>query len=166
MQRWVNIAAEGKHLCLVVCSRAIGVCNPFLVPFVEGSIVLAERVHGLCGRHLGFDRDEVCFKGGAEVIPAAKIGVCESKRGLLSISGPFTGRGANFEVSEGTSNASTFRTKDILIEEVVGFQGRPKRFGFAARTIVCFRWGANELGRGGGHCCQRTGHCRGGSRGG
>ena len=126
MQGWVDIAAEGKHLRLIVCSGTIGVRNPFLIPFVEGTVLLTKRVHGLCRRHLSFDRDEVCFKSGAEIIPTAKIRVCKGKRGLLSVSGPFTGRGAKFEVGESTSNAFVVSSEDILVEEVVGFEGRPK----------------------------------------
>jgi hypothetical protein len=126
VQRWVNIATERKHLCLIICSGAIGVCNPFLIPFVEGTVLLAERVHGLCRRHLCFDRDEVCFKSRTEVIPTAKIRVGEGKRSLLSVSGPFTGRSAKFEVGESTSNAFAIGSEDVLVEEVVGFEGRPK----------------------------------------
>src|SRR5712672_4255437 len=101
----MDIATEGEYLCLLICSGAIGVCDPFLIPFVERSVLLAKRMHGLRGRHLGFDRDEVCLEGRAEVIPTAKVGTLESKGGLLSISGPFTGRGAKFEMSQGTSDA-------------------------------------------------------------
>jgi hypothetical protein len=126
VQRWVNVATEGKHLCLIICSRTIGVYNPFLIPFVEGMVLLAKRVHGLCGRHLCFDRDEVCFKSGAEIIPTAKIRVCKGKRGLLSVSCPFAGRSAEFEVGKSTSNAFAIGSEDILVEEVVGLEGRPK----------------------------------------
>jgi hypothetical protein len=157
----VNIALESKHLCLVVCSGTIGVCNPFLVPFMKGAVLLAKRVHGLCRRHLCFNRDEMCFKSGVEIIPTAKVRVCKGKRGLLSVSGPFAGRSAEFEMGESTSNVFAIRSEDFLVEEVVGFEGRPKRFGFAARTIVGFGWRANEFGRGGGHRCQRMGHCCG-----
>src|SRR5712672_3286467 len=99
MQRGMDIAMEGKYLCLLVCSGAIGMCDPFLIPFVERAVLLAKRMHGLCGRHLCFNRDEVCLEGGAEIIPTAKVGARESKGGLLSVSGPFTGRGAKFEMS-------------------------------------------------------------------
>ena len=101
-------------------------CNPFLIPFVEGTVLLAKRVHGLCRRHLSFDRDEVCFKSGAEIIPTAEIRVCKGKRGLLSVSGPFPGRSTEFEVGESTRNAFAIGLEDILVEEVVGFKGRPK----------------------------------------
>src|SRR5712675_2349449 len=151
MQRGMDIATEGEYLGLLVCSGTIGMCDPFLIPFVERSVMLAKRMHGLCGRHLCFDRDEVCLEGRAEVIPTAKVRACESKRGLLSISGPFTGSGAKFEMSQGTSDALAVSLEDVLVEEVICFERRPKRFG----------WRAHELWRGGGHCCQRTGHCRG-----
>ena len=161
MQRGMDIAAKGEYLCLLVCSGAISMCDPFLIPFVERSVLLAKRMHGLRGRHLGFDRDEVCLEGRAEVIPTAKVGMLESKGGLLSISGPFTGRGAKFEMSQGTSDALAVSLEDVLVEEVICFERRPKRFGLAAGSIKGFGWRAHELWRGGGHCCQRTGHCRG-----
>ena len=99
MQGRVNISTEGKHLCLVVCSRTIGVSDPFLIPLMEGTVLLAKGVHGLCRRHLCFNRDEVCFESRVKIIPTAKVRVLESKGGLLSVSGPFTGRGAKFEMS-------------------------------------------------------------------
>src|SRR5712672_1936366 len=99
MQRGMDIAMEGEYLCLLVCSGAIGMCDPFLIPFVERSVSLAKRMHGLCGRHLRFDGDEVCLEGGAEIIPTAEVRALESKGGLLSVSGPFTSRGAKFEMS-------------------------------------------------------------------
>ena len=99
MQRGMDIATEGEYLCLLVCSGAIGMCDPFLIPFMERSVSLAKRMHSLRGGHLRFDGDEVCFEGGAEIIPTAKVGALESKGGLLSVSGPFTGRGAKFEMS-------------------------------------------------------------------
>ena len=74
----MDVATESKHLCLIVCSGAIGVCDPFLIPFMEGTGVLAKRVHKLGRRHLSFDRDEMIFKISTEVIPTAKIGVGES----------------------------------------------------------------------------------------
>ena len=73
----MDVSAEGKHLCLIICSRSVGVCDPFLVPFLKRTGVLAEGVHGLGRRHLRFNRDEVSFESGAEVIPAAKVGVCK-----------------------------------------------------------------------------------------
>ena len=101
-------------------------CDPFLIPFMEGTVVLVKRVHGLGRRHLCFNRDEVVLKGGAEIIPTAKIRVGESKRSLLSVSGPFTSRSAKFEVGQSTSNVSAFGAEDILVEEIVGFKGGPK----------------------------------------
>ena len=98
MQRGMDIVTKGEYLCLLVCSRAIGMCDPFLIPFVERSVSLAERMHGLCGRHLCFNGDEVCLEGRAEIIPTAEVGALESKGGLLSVSSPFTGRGAKFEM--------------------------------------------------------------------
>ena len=74
----MDIATESKHLGLIVCSGAIGVCDPFLIPFMEGTGVLAKRVHKLGRRHLSFDRDEMIFKISTEVIPTAKIGVGKS----------------------------------------------------------------------------------------
>ena len=94
----MDISTESKHLCLIVCSGVIGMCDPFLIPVMERTGVLAKRVYGLGRRHLHFDRDEVVLKGSAEVIPTAKIGVGESERSLLSVSGPFTGRSAKFEM--------------------------------------------------------------------
>ena len=115
MQRGMDIAAKGEYLCLLVCSGAISMCDPFLIPFVERSVLLAKRVHGLRGRHLGFDRDGVCLEGRAEVIPTAKVGTLESKGGLLSVSGPFTGRGAKFEMSESTSDVLAVSLEDVLV---------------------------------------------------
>src|SRR5712672_4791639 len=112
----MDIATESEYLCLLVCSGAIGMCDPFLIPFVERSVLLAKRMHGLCGRHFGFDRDEVCLEGRAEVIPTAKVGTLESKGGLLSVSGPFTGRGAKCEMCSSTSEAVTVLVGDGLVE--------------------------------------------------
>ena len=122
----MDVATESKHLGLIVCSGAIGVCDPFLIPFMEGTGVLAKRVHKLGRRHLSFDRDEMIFKISTEVIPTAKIGVGKSQRSLLSVSGPFTGRSAEFEVGQSASNASAFGSEDILVKEVIGFEGGPK----------------------------------------
>src|SRR5712672_2617923 len=91
-------------------------------------------------RHLGFDRDEVCLEGRAKVIPTAKVGTLESEGGLLSISGPFTGRGAKFEMSQGTSDALAVSLEDVLVEEVICFERRPNRFGLADGSIKGFGW--------------------------
>src|SRR5712672_3581725 len=112
MQRGMDIATEGEYLCLLVCSRAIGVCDPFLIPFMKQSVSLVKGMHGLRGRHLCFDGDEVCLEGGAEIIPTAEIGALESKGGLLSVSGPYTGRGAKFEMSENTSDVFAVSLED------------------------------------------------------
>ena len=45
-----EVLAESVHFGSVVGSRAVGMNNPFLVPFRKGAIVHFEVVHRLRGR--------------------------------------------------------------------------------------------------------------------
>jgi len=127
VQGWVNIAMEGKHLCLIVCSGTIGVRDPFLIPFVgrDGSAG-EESAWPVVEDHLGFDRDEMCFKSGAEIIPTAKIGFVRASAVCCRSLAHSPVEVAEFEVGESTRNAFAIGSEDILIEKVVGFEGRPK----------------------------------------
>jgi hypothetical protein len=129
-------------------------------------------VQELGREEFGVDGDKVGLEGVLKGFPCAKVGWGMRKRGLLPVLSPFSSGGAEFEVGKGRGDSFTDRGVQVLVEEVIVGEVRPKCFGIGGGTIKWFRGGAQGFsGRGSGsHCgsldgdwvfCDKWGRSRG-----
>ena len=123
------------------------ISGPFLVPFMEGFGTHLVTVHHRSGRESRIDRNEVCWEGGLEVGPSAKVDRLGGECGVLFVFGPFSSRGANVEVRESSGNSKVFIREGSSVEEKIGFKGGPKGLSFDRGAIKWFRRRTHKLCR-------------------
>ena len=99
-----EVLSKSIHFSCIVCTEAIGMDDPILVPFRERVVVHFEVVHLLGGGEFCFNGDKVFFEGLFKISPYAEIGWGLFHRNLLAIACPFSCRGSEFEMREGSSN--------------------------------------------------------------
>ena len=99
-----KVLSESIHFSCVVCTGAIGMDDPILVPFCERAVVHFKVVHFLGGGEFCFNGNEVFFEAPFKIGPCAKVGWGLSHCNLLAITCPFSCWGSEFKMREGGSN--------------------------------------------------------------
>ena len=104
VERAGKVLSKSIHFSCVICTGAIGMDDPILVPFCERAVVHFKVVHLLGGGEFCFNRNKVFFEGLFKIGPCAEIGWGLFHCNLLAIVCPFSCRGSEFEMREGGSN--------------------------------------------------------------
>ena len=104
VERAGKVLSKSIHFSCVICTGAIGMDDPILVPFCEWAVVYFKVVHLLGEKEFCFDGNKVFFEGLFKISPCAKIGWGLFHCNLLAIACPFSCRGAEFEMREGGSD--------------------------------------------------------------
>ena len=89
MERAEKVLSKGIHFSGIVCTGAIGMDNPILIPFCEGTIVHFQVVYLLSGGEFRFNRNKVFFKCFFKFGPCSKVWWGLFYGNLLAITCPF-----------------------------------------------------------------------------
>ena len=73
MERAGEVLSKSIHFSCVICTGAIGMDDPILVPFCEWAVVHLQVVNLLSGGEFCFNGDKVFFESLFKIGPCTKI---------------------------------------------------------------------------------------------